>query len=276
MAFIKIGARELPPLFMAGLRSLVAGACVYIWIKSKGTKLFPSKAVLFHGIVIGLLFAGEFAFFYLGLMKTTASRACVLIYCAPFFAAVEAHFFIAGDLLNPWKAAGLLFAFFGVVVLFARDLGSFSFEAMSGDLMALTAGFLWGTTSVYVKKYMARGIPAIQALFYQLFFSTPPLLLLSFALEDPTFRTISLATGFSLFYQCIIVAFLSYIIWFTLILRHPVSLLHAFSFFTPVFGVFISGSLMLGEVITAKLIAALILVSAGMVLVNYQPTSGIK
>jgi drug/metabolite transporter (DMT)-like permease len=76
---------------------------------------------------------------------------------------------------------------------------------------------------------------------------------------------------FSLFYQYIIVAFLSYLVWIVLVFRYPVSLMHAFSFFTPVFGVLFSGILILGEVISPNLIAALILVSFGMVLVNYRP-----
>ncbi|MEE9402066.1 MAG: EamA family transporter, partial [Desulfobacteria bacterium] len=63
-------------------------------------------------------------------------------------------------------------------------------------------------------------------------------------------------------------AFLSYLVWFQLIHRYPVSLLHAFSFFTPVFGVFLSGALILGEIMSPNLIVALILVSLGMVLVN--------
>ena len=78
-------------------------------------------------------------------------------------------------------------------------------------------------------------------------------------------------TWFSMFYQCIIVAFLSYLVWFELIHRYPVSLLHAFSFFTPVFGVLLSGVLILGEIINPSLFAALVLVSVGMVLVNFQP-----
>ncbi len=50
-----------------------------------------------------------------------------------------------------------------------------------------------------------------------------------------------------------------------------VTLLHAFSFFTPLFGVMLSGMLILGEVITPNLIAALVFICMGMVLVNYQP-----
>ncbi len=99
---------------------------------------------------------------------------------------------------------------------------------------------------------------------------------MSFLLENPTFSNLTWFGGFSLFYQSIIIAFLSYLAWFELIHRYPVSLLHAFSFFTPVFGVLISGALILSETIGTNLIFALILVSVGMVLVNRQPKGEAK
>jgi drug/metabolite transporter (DMT)-like permease len=115
-----------------------------------------------------------------------------------------------------------------------KKLGPFSVSTLPGDLMALAAGALWASTTVYIKKYLSH-------------------------------RTVPLQT---LFYQCIVVAFLSYLVWFELIHRYPVSLLHAFSFFTPVFGVFLSGALILGEIMSPSLVVALALVSTGMVLVN--------
>ena len=118
MAIIKLGIREIAPLFMAGLRSLVASVCLYIWMKAKGIVLFPSKIVVIHGIVIGLFFGAEFGLIYVGLKYTLTSRAYVLLYTAPFFAAIEAHFFLDNDRLNSWKVAGLLSAFGGVVALF--------------------------------------------------------------------------------------------------------------------------------------------------------------
>jgi len=270
-AVVKITFRELEPLFMAGLRSLVASLCLYIWMRAKGIPVFPSKSILLHGIVVGLLFGLEFGLLYVGLEYTLASRMYVLLYTAPFFVAIGAHFFLKGDRLNPWKAAGLVLAFIGVVALFSRELGSLTFSALPGDILALSAGLVWAATTLYVKKYLAHQAVALQTLFYQVFFSAPPLFLMSLLLEDPTFSRLSLFGGLSMFYQCIIVAFLSYLLWFELIHRYPVSLLHGFSFFTPVFGVFLSGALILGEVIGPNLIVALILVSVGMVLVNHQP-----
>ena len=271
MAIVKMTFRELEPLFMAGLRSLVASGCLYVWMRAKGITIFPSRSILFHGIVIGFLFGSEFALIYVGLKYTLASRMYVLLYTAPFFVALGAHFFLKGDRINPWKAGGLALAFVGIVALFSKDLGSFSFSAFPGDLLALAAGVVWAATTLYVKKYLAYQTVPLQTLFYQVFFSAPPLFLMSLMLEDPTFSNLTLFGGFSLFYQCIIVAFLSYLAWFELIHRYPVSLLHAFSFFTPVFGVLLSGALILGEFIGPNLIVALTLVSVGMVLVNRQP-----
>ncbi len=268
MAIIKMGARELPPLFMAGLRSLVASACLYIWIKAKGLGFFPSTKVLLHGIVVGLLFGSEFGCIYVGLGYTLASRTYVLLYTAPFFVAVGAHLFLKGDRLNPWKGAGLILAFGGVLALFIRNLGSFSLSALPGDLLILAGGAMWGSTTVYIKKYLSHRTLPLQTLFYQLFFSAPLLFIISIIMEEHPVLDLSWVGGLSVFYQCIIVAFLSYLVWFELIHRYPVSLLHAFSFFTPVFGVFLSGALILREKIASSLLVALALVSLGMVLIN--------
>jgi drug/metabolite transporter (DMT)-like permease len=276
MAIIKIGSREVAPLFMAGLRSLVAGVCLYTWMKVKGFTIFPSKRVVLHGMVIGFLFGAEFGLVYVGLEYTLTCRVYVLLYTAPFFVALQAHFLLDHDRFNPWKALGLLLAFAGVVTLFLKDLGALSTATLPGDLMALCAAIFWGSTTVYIKKFLVDRASALQTLFYQVLFSAPFLFGLSLCLEKPLISGFSATTAFAVFYQCIVVAFLSYLVWFELVRRYPVSLLHAFSFFTPIFGVFISGLIIMGEPIGLDLMAALILVCLGMVLVNYHPPGKAK
>ncbi|MFZ7113321.1 MAG: DMT family transporter [Desulfatiglandales bacterium] len=274
MALVKIGSREIAPLFMAGLRSLVAGFCLYVWMMAKGITLFPSRPVFLHGVVVGVMFGAEFGLIYVGLQYTTASRTYILLYSAPFFVALGAHFFLQGDRLNFWKAAGLIIAFSGVTILFMRgNMGHMSLGALAGDVMAILAGAIWGATTLYVKKFLSYRTVPLQTLFYQVCFSAPLLLALGLIFETPVVSGFSVMTAFSVFYQCIIVAFLSYLVWFDLIHRYPVSLLHAFSFFTPVFGVFLSGALILGELISVKLLVALGLVSLGTILVNRQPSA---
>ncbi len=133
MAFVKLASRDIAPLFMAGIRSMVAAMCLYIWMKAKGLALFPSRIIIFHGVVAGLLFGTEFGLIFVGLKHTLASRGYVILYAAPFFAALGAHFFLVDDRFNLWKVCGLILAFGGLVVLFLKNLGTFSFEALPGD-----------------------------------------------------------------------------------------------------------------------------------------------
>ena len=62
---------------MAGLRSVVASLCLLIWMKVRGIKIFPSARFIGHGIVVGLLFGGEFGLVFVGLEFTLASRGYV-------------------------------------------------------------------------------------------------------------------------------------------------------------------------------------------------------
>lgn len=268
MAVIKVGSAEMAPLFMAAVRSTVAAACLLAVMLVRGVKLFPTAMTAFHGMMVGLLFGVEFALIYVGLTLTTASRVYILVYTAPLWVALGAHFFLKGDRLSRNKVVGLLLAFAGVVVLFARDLESLTGGELHGDLLALGGGALWGATTLYIKKYLAERTEPVQTLFYQVAFSAPLLIVLSLLLEDRMVFGFTWMGAGSLFYQCIIVVFLSYLLWFHLVHRHPVSLLHAFTFLTPVVGVFLSGTLILGEPLTLRILAALTLVSLGLVAVN--------
>jgi drug/metabolite transporter (DMT)-like permease len=235
--------------------------------------LFPGGRLALHGAVVGFLFGSEFALIYAGLEYTLASRTYILVYTAPFFVALGAHFFLSGDRLNRWKLIGLTIAFLGASLLFVNNRGASPGGMLVGDLMALAAGALWAATTIYIKRYLVGRATPMQTLFYQVFFSVPLLFGASFLTEGPFVTGFSALTAVSLFYQCIIVASVSFIFWFEMVHRYPISLLHAFTFFVPVFGVTISGVLILGELITVRLITALAMVGLGMLLVNYRPAA---
>jgi drug/metabolite transporter (DMT)-like permease len=67
-------------------------------------------------IVAGVLFGLEFLLIYRGLVWTTATRAVLFIYMAPFFVALGARWFLPGERLGPWQWLGLALSFAGVVL----------------------------------------------------------------------------------------------------------------------------------------------------------------
>ena len=76
-------------------------------------------------------------------------------------------------------------------------------------------------------------------------------------------------------YQIVIVAFASYLTWFWLIASYPAGKLAAFSFLTPLFGL-VAGGVLLGERISAAMVAAMLLVCFGIYLVNRRPAVSLK
>ena len=193
----------------------------------------------------------------------------VFVYLSPFVVAVGAHFFLKGDRLTALKTLGLLLAFSGMFIVFHGKPEAAKPTMFIGDILELTAAFLWGATTLYIKRFMAEKVHPINTFLYQLFFSIPILLVVSFILEPRWIYGINPYIVVSIIYQSVIVAFMSYFIWFKLIHNYSVSRLSAFTFFTPIFGV-LFGTLLLSEEFTVSLMVGLPMVSLGIFFVNWR------
>lgn len=265
---IKISNQGLAPIWTSALRSGIAALCGVAYCKKKGLSPFHRDERLLHGIAIGLLFGLEFACLYLGTLWTEASRAVIFVYLSPFFVALGAHFLLKGEKLTFTKIVGLLFAFLGVVLLFWRQKTPEG--KLLGDLLEVLAALFWAATTIYIKRFLAHQVHPLQTFCYQLAFSFPLLLVLSFIFEPQRVFGLTPLVLLALGFQSVVVAFLSYYVWFKLIHRYPVSDLSAFTFLTPLFGV-LFGGILLKEECGKNLFVALSLVSMGIFLVNYRP-----
>ena len=265
---IKVSNEGIAPVFCAGLRSAIAVIALAMWMKVKKLPLFPSN--LLDGLVVGLLFGTEFACLYASLLFTTASSAWILLYATPFFHALGAHFFLKGDRLTTYKTTGLILAFIGIVVLLSKDMGLPTWTALTGDLLAFTAAALWALTTIYIKRRLVGSVSFYHTLFYQMLFSIPVLFLISTLVKEPPIYYLNSLIVLSVLFQGIIVAFISYLLWFYLVHEYPVSRLSAFTFLTPVFST-VACVALLHEPLTWKLSLSLVLVSLGIYVVNMKP-----
>jgi drug/metabolite transporter (DMT)-like permease len=240
-------------------------------IRSK-EKLFHTDIMLFHGFIVGLLFGLEFACIYVGLVYTDATRSIIFVNTSPFIVAVGAHFFLKGDRLTTVKTAGLVLAFTGVFIVFGGRPMRAKPTMLLGDLLLILAAFFWGATTLYIKRFMAGKVQPIHTFLYQLIFSIPVLIVISLILEPKWIIHLDGTVLLSLFYQSIIVGFISLLVWFRLIHNYLVSRLSAFTFFGPIFGV-LFGVLLLREELTVSLVVGLPLVCLGIFLVNWKKVS---
>jgi drug/metabolite transporter (DMT)-like permease len=103
----------------------------------------------------------------------------------------------------------------------------------------------------------------------QLVISAPILLLLA-PLFGPLLREVAPVHLAGLAYQIIAVASFGFLAWFWLLTIYPAASVASFSFLSPVFAVLL-GWLILSEEVGLSIWAALLLVAAGIYLINRKP-----
>jgi drug/metabolite transporter (DMT)-like permease len=264
---VKLAIHDVPPLIQATIRSCGAAVLVVAWMRARGIPLDLRGGTLAPGIAAGVLFALEFVFIYRGLVWTTATRAVLFIYMAPFFVALGARWFLPAERLGAAQWLGLALSFVGVTIAIGVPRPAADRWEMVGDLMMIGAAASWGATTLVIKaSALARTSPE-KTMLYQLVVSAPLLGLAALAVGE---RMDAMPSGLalaSLAYQTVWVVGITFGIWFALIVRYSASRVSAFTFLTPLSGV-AAGHLVLGEPVSPAFAVAVALVAAGLVLVN--------
>jgi drug/metabolite transporter (DMT)-like permease len=264
---VKLALPEIPPLIQAAFRSIFGALIVVVWARGRGVKLMEPDGTLVPGLVAGVLFALEFLLIFRGLVWTSASRAALFIYTAPFFVVIGARWLLPSDRFDRWQWLGLLLSFAGIVVVFGAPTPGGDPKELLGDLMLVLAGAAWGATTLVVKASRLVHAPFEKTLLYQLIVSAPILALCAHAFGERVVAAPSAVAIGSLLYQTFWVVAITYLAWFALIQRYSASRVSVFTFLTPLFGV-AAGHVVLGEPLTPAFALAVALVVAGLALVN--------
>lgn len=263
---IKLALPDVPPLLQCAIRSAFATLIVAAWCRLRGIRMTARDGTLLAGVIAGLLFGLEFLLIYRGLLYTTASRAVLFIYLAPFFVVIGARLFLPGDRFGPMQWIGLLLSFLGMVLAFGLPAPAADPRQLIGDLMMVAAALAWAATTLVIKASSLNRIASEKVLLYQIAICVPVVGLGALLLGERIAAMPGPVALGSLVYQTLVVSF-TFSAWFALIVRYSASRLSAFTFLTPLFGV-AAGHLVLGDPLTPGFVLAVVLVAAGLILVN--------
>lgn len=263
---VKLALPDVPPMLQAMIRSAGALPLMVIVGWLRGVKFLERDGTRLPGIVAGLMFGLEFVLVFSGLVFTSASRASVFLYTAPFFVALGSHLFL-GERLSTVQWGGLALSFAGVALAIGVPQPNVDAKVLLGDLMVVGGGALWAATTLVAKGTSLRKVAAEKVLGYQVAISIPILAFASWMAGErithaPTALSVSLLT-----YQAIWVVGCTYVIWFAMVKTYSASKLSAFTFITPLFGV-VAAYFIMHDTLTPVFGVAALLVVAGLYLVN--------
>ncbi|MGJ5082197.1 DMT family transporter [Bradyrhizobium sp. HKCCYLS3013] len=263
---VKLALPEIPPMLQATLRSAGALPVLLLIARVRGVRMFERDGTLVPGLIAGTMFGVEFVLIYGGLLLTSASRAVVFLYTAPFFVALGSYRFL-GERLGAMQWSGLALSFAGVALAIGVPQANVDRTVLLGDLMVVGGGLLWGATTVVAKGTRLRFAPPEKALSYQVAMSIPILGAAALLAGERLHQVPSPFVIGLMAYQSIWVVGTTFTLWFALVKAYSASKLSAFTFITPLFGV-VASYFILHDALTLAFGLAAVLVIIGLFLVN--------
>jgi drug/metabolite transporter (DMT)-like permease len=263
---VKLVLPDIPPMLQAMIRSMGALPVILCIGWLRGIKFFTRDGTLGPGLFAGLLFGLEFVLIFRGLLLTSASRAVVFLYTAPFFVALGSYQFL-GERLSALQWGGLGLSFAGVALAIGVPQPDVDGSVLLGDLMVVGGGALWAATTLVAKGTALRNAAPEKALGYQVALSIPILGFAAWLSNETITHTPGWLAISLLAYQAVWVVGLTFVLWFALVKTYSASKLSAFTFITPLFGVAASYFIM-HDTLTLAFGAAALFVVAGLYFVN--------
>ena len=269
---IKVGLRDLPPLWFAGIRMALACALIApfaLALRTRGTTAAGGRTMTLRILWAGTLQIGvNYACIFLAEERIESGLAAVLFATFPLFVGLLAHAMLPDEPLTPRTAGSAALGLLGVAVIEAPALGSaFSHRArplLEGGAFVLTSSIVAAYSNVYNKKHFTD-VPPVWNVWLQTLSGSLLLLTLAVLFERGALMNWTPRAVGALLYLSILGTALPFAGLFWLIARVPVSVIGTIPVVDTVIAVAL-GSLLLGESFSPRALAGAGLILAAVLL----------
>ena len=267
---IKIATYSYGPITIAFLRILFGAIPVVILCLSKNIKIeaFSKDWVWYASIGIINLVIPFFLIAY-GVQKVQSNLAAILMSSTPISATILAHFFVDKEKINMFKIIGILVGFLGIVYLFSDNLlitnANFFYALMI--LLGSTFYVIGGILTLKISHKKNENVTASI-----LIWGTLIICPISLFFEQPWTLSPRLDSTLSLIYLGVFPTGIAWLLRFVILKKNGLVFQSQVAYLIPIFGV-ILGFLFLDELITSKVLIALVAVILGIYFVKKSSTS---
>lgn len=253
-------------ILFAGVRFTVSGLLVLGYSTAKNKKVpTVQKGSLGGVLLVALVYTVfQYTFFYIGLANVvSASNGTIVNSTSTFMAVIIAHFAYKDDKINLQKILGTIIGFVGVlIVTTSGSVGGFS---LLGEGFVMLAALCFVIGSVLIKKFASNVEPAAMT-GYNL--AIGGAVLIAIGLIGGGHFTVVTGKGLAVLGYLALLSAAAYTLWSALVSYNPVGKVSIFGFIIPVSGSILSAIVFGDDILRFEYLAALILVSAGIIIVN--------
>ena len=262
---IKIATYSYGPLTIAFFRILFGAIPIIILCKFKKIQIEAfSKDFLYYALIGFVNLVIPFFLIAYGVQKIQSNLAAILMSTTPISATLLAHFFTKKEKINLVKVLGIFTGFTGILVLFSDDvlINSQNFFYALTILIGSTFYVIGGILTLKISHKKNENVTA-SILIWGSIIICP----LSLYYEEPWSLSPSIESTVALIYLGVFPTGIAWLIRFKILKKNGLVFQSQVAYLIPIFGV-ILGYVFLSELITSKVLIALIAVIIGIYLVS--------
>ena len=262
---IKIATYSYGPITIAFLRIFfgaipVIGLC---WYKKIKIEAFSKDWLWFASIGLVNLVIPFFLIAY-GVQKVQSNLAAILMASTPLSATVLAHIFTKNEKINFNKVLGVLIGFSGIVFLFSDDIliNKNNFSSALLILIGSTFYVIGGLLTIKISNKKNENVTASILIWATIF-----LIPMTVYIEQPWNLNPSIESTISVIYLGIFATGFAWLLRFRILKNNGLVFQAQVAYLIPIFGI-ILGYIFLKELITPKVIVAVVAVIVGIYFVK--------
>lgn len=266
----RVGAQNMPGLFVAGVRQFISGIILVSFFLIRGYKmpdLKTMKHISIQGIFLLCIANGLLTW---AMEYITGGLAAIIVALVPLFVAIFSIWLSKRGKITPWMLAGLLIGFAGILIIFYDYLADLSNSGfVFGVVLALISVISWSFGTVYSSK-QKTGISILFNVGLQMLIAGV-IMLVACAI---TGRYVNLAGAsesalYSILYLVVFGSLLAYSAFVFAISKLPPTLVSIYAYINPIVAV-VLGWMLLSEKMNVNMILGTLVTLGGVFLVNRE------
>ncbi len=275
--FVGIAVSDFPAFTIAFLRVAIATGVLWFVLISMRIE-WPTKRELWLSFfVMGVINSAiPFSLIAWGQSHVASGLASILIATTPLFSVVVAHIFADDEPITPMRLAGVAAGLIGVVILIGPGaLGNLG-TSLLGQFAIILAAILYALSGTYGRRFSKQGVPPLVVATGQVSASTvlllPAVLLIDqpWQLPAPAVRSWAAIAGLG-----VISTGAAYLLYFRVLATAGATNILLVNFLVPITAI-VLGILVLDEVLLTQHIAGMLLIAAGLALMDGRAIAKIK
>lgn len=267
--FVEVILVEVPVLTLVALRVGIASVILWAVVAASGKALPRSAGVWAAFLVMGIFNnAVPFSLIVWGQTEITAGLAAILNATTPLFAGLIAGVFLADERLSAAKVAGLLLGIAGVAVMIGPDAVASLGAHIVAELAVLGAALSYASAAVFGRRFHRLGISPLVLSAGQASASALVLVPLALLFDAPLSMPMpSAGVVLAILGNAVLSTALAYILYFAVLARAGATNAALVTVLVPVVAV-LAGVLLLEEQVTAGQIGGMVLIIAGLAVID--------